>query len=380
MGAAHQLPVQHGLFTARLPRRARATDDLSWGTRLFPAAVAVQKRHIQANPPTSACWLLFDVDRPDAALRWEDAGLPAPTWIARNPLNGHAHLAYGLAVPVVTSDAARSGPLRLAAAIQSAYVERLGADVQYTGLITKNPLHPSWDVTWHCRGEHDLYALHDLAEYVTLASARKREVHSALGRNCSLFDSLRQWAYRAVKRYWKPGGLADWQAVCLAQARARNTFTSPLPVSEVRAIARSVAKWVWQHFTPAEFREKQGARGRRKGEAVRVAMLPVVHQLRAEGLSLRAVAAEVGVSYRTVLNWLKRDDTRQPETPAERRLHAHRLHREGATVAQIAMVLGVSVRQAYRLLSGRGCDICAKAISDNTPPEPPSDGELASRG
>ena len=368
MGAARQLPIQHGLFTARLPRRAYATDTLSSGIRLLPAPVAVQKRHIQANPPTSACWLLFDVDRADAALRWEDVGLPAPTWVARNPANGHAHLAYGLAVPVATSDAARAGPLRLAAAIQAAFTAQLGADVHYTGLITKNPLHPSWDVAWHCRGEHDLYALHDLAEFVTLGRKTAPESTGALGRNCALFDALRLWAYKAVRAYFKPGGLADWQAAVHAHARVHNRFTVPLPESEVRAIARSVAKWVWQRFTPAEFRAKQGKRGRRKGEAVRVAMLPVVHQLRAEGLSLRAVAAEVGVSYQTVSDWLKRDTTRQPETPAERRLHAQRLHREGATVEQVAMVLGVSVRQSYRLLSGRGTDICQEAISDNTGP------------
>lgn len=366
MGAARKLPVQHGLFTARLPRRAYATDTLSSGIRLLPAAVAIQKRHIQANPPTSACWLLFDVDRPDAALRWEDVGLPAPTWVARNPTNGHAHLAYGLSVPVATSDAARAGPLRLAAAIQAAYVVQLGADVHYAGLITKNPLHPSWQVTWHCRGEHDLYALHDLAEFVTLGRKTAPETLGALGRNCALFDALRLWAYKAVRAYFKPGGMADWQAAVHAHARAHNTFTTPLPEPEVRAIARSVAKWVWQRFSPAEFRAKQGKRGRRKGEAVRVALLPVVHQLRAEGLSLRVVAAEVGVSYQTVLNWLNRDVTQQPETPAERRLHAHRLRREGATVEQVAMVLGVSVRQSYRLLAGRHPDICQEAISDNT--------------
>jgi transcriptional regulator with XRE-family HTH domain len=368
MGAAHQLPTQHGLFTARLPRRAYATDNLNTGIRLLPAAVAVQKRHIQASPPTSICWLLFDVDRPDAALRWEEAGLPAPTWVARNPANGHAHLAYGLAVPVAKSDAARAAPLRLAAAIEAAFVAALGADVHYTGLITKNPLHPSWDVTWHCRGEHDLYALQDLADYVTLGKKSAPETLGALGRNCALFDALRLWAYKAVRAYFKPGGMADWQAAVHAHARAHNTFTTPLPEPEVRAIARSVAKWVWQRFTPAEFRTKQGKRGRRKGESVRVALLPVVRQLRADGLPLRAIADEVGVSFRTVSNWLKRDDTRQPETPPERRLHALRLHREGATTEQVAMVLGVSVRHARRLLSGLGADICAKALSDITGP------------
>ena len=367
---AKKLAAQHDLFVQRLPRYPQATDNLRWGIRRFPREVAVRKAYIQPNPPLLTQWLIFDVDRPDAALRWEDVGLPAPTWVARNPANGHAHLAYGLQVPVPRCEAARLAPIRLADAIQRAFTAELEADFRYKGLIAKNPLHPAWEVLWHCRDEHDLYALHDLAAYVDLRQEVPRARQGAgygISRNCTLFDTLRHWAYKAVRECWRPGGFADWQARTIARARAHNRFSDPLPDNEVRAIARSVAKWVWQRFTPAEFRARQGKRGRRKGEAVRVAMLPVVQQLRAEGLSLRAVAAEVGVSYQTVSDWLKRDDTRQPETPAERRLHAQRLHREGATVEQIAMVLGVSVRQAYRLLSGRGTDICQEAISDNRP-------------
>lgn len=308
MAAAALQTQQADLFRSRLPRRPYATDYLEWGIRQLPQAVAIQKRHIQPNPPCFHYWLVFDVDRPDAVGRWEDTGLPAPTWIARNPENGHAHLAYGLAVPVVSSDAARAAPLRLAAAIQRAFTETMGADIGYSGLICKNPLHPAWEVFWLYRGEGDLYSLGDLADYVELSSFKdKRRTVSdvGLGRNCTLFDRLRHWAYKAVRRYWCPGGYADWQAAVVSKAGSYNTFTEPLQTNEIRGIAKSVCKWVWTTFTPAEFRAVQGRRGRRKGAQVRAVLLPMAVEMRAQGHSLRAIAKELGVGRQTVSNWLK---------------------------------------------------------------------------
>lgn len=363
------LEMQADLFRRTLPRRPYATDELSWGIRPFPQAVAVQKRHIQPNPPSMVHWLVFDVDRADAALRWESVGLPAPTWVARNPVNGHAHLAYGLAVPVPTSDAARAAPLNLAAAIQAAFNARLDADIHYTGLICKNPLHPSWEVLWHCRGETDLYALHDLADYVDLRGLKKnRNAHleGALGRNCALFHSLRMWAYKAVRSCWRPGGISDWQARVIAQAHAFNTFREPLPAKEVRTTARSVADWVWQRFTPVEFRAVQGRRGRRKGAQVKAGLLPVVQELRAQGLSLRAVAAEVGVSYQTVLNWQRDGEKPQANPSADKGVQALRMRKAGATIPEIALTLGVSGRRVYQLLAPPRSEACQKAISDNS--------------
>lgn len=308
MAALAQAQVQQDLFRDRLPRRPYATDYLDAGIRPLPATVAVGKRHIQPNPPCVQHWLVFDVDRPDAALRWEDADLPAPTWIARNPENGHAHLAYGLSAPVVTSDAGRAAPLRLAAAIQAAYTANLDADVAYSGLICKNPLHPSWEVLWHCRGEVDLYTLGDLSDYVDLSQWRDRRrklPKAALGRNCYLFDQLRTWAYKAVRGYWKPGGYDEWQAAVKAKAGAYNVFETPLPAKEVGHIAKSIGKWVWQHFTPAEFRAVQAHRGRRKGSKIRDTLLPRAVELRNQGLSFRAIGKELGVAPKTVSNWLK---------------------------------------------------------------------------
>jgi hypothetical protein len=84
-------------------------------------------------------WMVFDIDREGAAIAWEDANLPAPAWAAVNRENGHAHLAYGLSVPVLVAENARRAPIRYLQGIEGAYREALQADRGYSGLITKNP-------------------------------------------------------------------------------------------------------------------------------------------------------------------------------------------------------------------------------------------------
>ena len=64
-------------------------------------------------------WLAYDVDRPGAAIDWSDRGAPAPNISVKNPENGHAHLLYGLSVPVRTAPDGRAGPLRYAAAVEA---------------------------------------------------------------------------------------------------------------------------------------------------------------------------------------------------------------------------------------------------------------------
>ncbi|MHC8358678.1 helix-turn-helix domain-containing protein [Pseudomonas sp. LB3P81] len=84
---------------------------------------------------------------------------------------------------------------------------------------------------------------------------------------------------------------------------------NPLDVSECRAIARSISKWTWQHFTPAKFREIQAARGAKggkaKGAAKREQLLPTAQAMAADGKSQRDIAEALGLSQKTVSNWLK---------------------------------------------------------------------------
>lgn len=294
------------LIEAHAPRRPYCADEKHFA-RIRPKVTALGERYIQLNPPAHKVWLILDIDRPGAALAWEDAGLPPPTYVAINPGNGHAHIGYALSSPVCITDAARIAPMRYLAAIEHAYGLKIGADCAFTGPLAKNPLHPSWKL-WEPANAPS-YELGYLAEFADLSS-RPDPVPVGVGRNCDLFDRLRAWAYSAVRGYWRPEGQRFWVEVVRRQAETLNCYPVPLSNAEVAGIARSVARYVWRRFSPAEFRELQAERGRRGAEATATlkrnrrehAIHEVIASLSVEGWkpSMRTVAKALGCSVSTL--------------------------------------------------------------------------------
>lgn len=317
---------QLSLFRERLPYRPYCTDELSAGLRVLPAQVALEKRYIQYNPPAMINWLVFDVDRPYPGFENEWRLIAPPNIVVRNPANGHAHLFYGMACGVSKTSASRSAPLRLLAAINEAYRHALDADVGFTELICKNPLHAHWNVDLV---RSDLYDLSELAEYVDLNESDRRvratpkRAQVGLGRNCSLFNSLRNWAYKWVKDYQGTTGFDRWHEAVQAKADKLNTFIDPLPVSEIRATAKSVAKWTWEHYTgrlspsslseagltPEAFSMVQSSLGKMamaKRWGDNSAKKAQALQMAVEGLTQKQIAAALQVSQGSISNWLKK--------------------------------------------------------------------------
>ena len=299
--------AQLDLFRSRVPNRPYCTDELGAGVHIRDKASALAKRYIQVNPPATVGYLVFDKDSEGAAFSWEQSNLPAPSWVAINPANGHAHLAYAVQTPVVRTDAARLKPLKFMAAIQGAMTAQLGADPGYSMLLTKNPLNPSWRVICH---DAAVYELHQLAEFVDLkAKPRKREV-TGLGRNCDLFEALRRRAYREVFAFREGGCRDTWDRFILETARRLNSYAQPLPDSEVKATAKSVAKWTWRHFGQGaaveRFIDRQKARQKRAAMARKgttsAAIVRAVEGLQRAGqrVTVSAVARIAGVSRPTV--------------------------------------------------------------------------------
>lgn len=248
------------LIVPRLPHRPYCTDHLNHGLVIRPAIQALEKCHLQLNPSVLRHWLVFDIDFPMAALSWDRANLPPPNWIAVNPLNGHAHCGYLLEIPVVTSAGGRDKPLRYAAAIESAFRIKLRADPGYSGLISKNPLSHTWR-TWFLHAH--AYSLDELADWVTLAKPQNISIESiGLGRNVTLFDCLRKWSYRMVLTYKEANAAPDlWLRALMREAEVINlNFNSPLSLPEFRAVAKSVAKWVWRRFDSTQFSQIQQQR------------------------------------------------------------------------------------------------------------------------
>lgn len=258
---AEPIPLK-AQFPFLLPKRPYCTDWLENGVQIRNRKTAIQKRHLQLNSPQLIRWLPFDIDRSDAAFAHEDAYLPPPNFIAQNPGNGHTLSAYCLEVPVLNFASSRSSPLHYLAAVERGLRRRLGADPGYSGLLAKNPLHPDWRVRWHNK-PYTLAGLESwLFERDMVVEWTARE-QSGFGRNCTVFDEVRSGCYREILRFKREGGsFEQWKVRCLALGIAANSqFLHPLGQSEIRAIARSIAKWTWKNFTEANFSRRQSRLG-----------------------------------------------------------------------------------------------------------------------
>ena len=309
--------AQLDLFRERLPRKPYHTDEFTTGLSIADVSRALGARYIQPNGPTHRHWLVFDVDHAAATLSWDDVGAPAPNITVTNRANGHAHLIYGLETPISTAPDGKVAPLRYAAAIEAALREKLGADLGYSGLICKNPLHTHWLVqVW----EPASYDLSWLADYLDLSpyNGRKQLPAYGLGRNCTLFEKTRQWAYKAIRQGWP--GYEAWLSAVIDRAIGYNVqFEPPLPANEVRHIAKSIAKWTHRNLTPAGFSAVQAARGAKGGKVskgggrpsnsgkARADLLPEVLRLKGMGYSNRDIGEDLGISSSTVSLYLKRE-------------------------------------------------------------------------
>ncbi|HFV5160075.1 TPA: replication initiation protein, partial [Escherichia coli] len=163
--------------------------------------------------------------------------------------------------------------LKYAAAVERSLCEKLCADVNYSGLICKNPFHLEWQVMeWR----EDAYTLDELADYLDLSASERRSIdkHYGMGRNCHLFEMTRKWAYRAIRQGWP--AFSQWLDAVIQRVEMYNaSLPVPLSPAECRAIGRSIAKYTHRNFTPETFAqyvadthtpEIQAARGRKGGK------------------------------------------------------------------------------------------------------------------
>lgn len=196
---------------------------------------------IEPNHPHLQCWIALDIDREDSVNRWERIGLP-PNLVMENDLNGHAHYLYRLDKPVYRKKGEKSSkPDRFLKAVKRGLTFGLGGDMGYSGFLVKNPFHPDWR-TYSFRD--DPYTLGEIAKKIP--SWVPPSIQEGDGRNNTVFHALRKWAYRNLHRYEEKSA---WNEIVLNIASDINEFPEPLLESEIRAIAKSVANWVWNNYT-----------------------------------------------------------------------------------------------------------------------------------
>lgn len=255
----------------RLARKPRCSETKDHSV-IRSAAHALCHQYIQPNSPIAYARIVFDLDWHQERhqfhklpLRylahthaWEnELGVPAPTWAAISPDKNSAHVGYELQTPVARHDSARIKPQQYLAAIETALAVKLGADAGFTGQLCKNPVHPQWLLY---RGPERARDLNELAEYVELSSttvhAYNRTPRGEIGRNVYLFDCVRFWAYENIEQY-RSKGQEVWVNAAIVMTERLNSGSYDhlpqlagkglLPLSECRAIGRSVARWTWLH-------------------------------------------------------------------------------------------------------------------------------------
>ena len=279
--------------------------------------------YIQANQPCMVHYFFFDIDRPEAVMAWHDENLPMPYWTAQNPENGHAHICYKLKVPICTSEYGSQKAIKFGASVQAGIAKKLGADVNYSHLITKKPFHSDWRVEFW---SEEAYTLEYLADFIDLPKKlTKKQEQLGLGRNCIMFDTVRIYAYKAIRAQLEHG-YDNYYADVLERCMSVNSeFLQPLPSSEVKATARSIAKWVWRNHNSVEFQqafsEKQAKRGHKgasvanskgansKGGKARSQQYSdqrqLALQLHIQGVNNTQIAKQLNVSRMTVNRWFK---------------------------------------------------------------------------
>ena len=224
--------------------------------------------------------------------RVRDDGRAVPAgWaqaVARPP--GQLDAVWALAEPVTRTEYAARKPLAFAAAVTEGLRRSVDGDAAYSGLITKNPEHVDWATSWT---SDRLYGLQELAGHLQAAGfmpapswrRTRRQNPVGLGRNCTIFETARVWAYREARRIRQRNEYAtvqdsqDFYAAVLGHVRELNAgFSEPLPANEARDIANSIHGWVTTRFygwtdarvvSTATFTTIQAARGRKSGETRR---------------------------------------------------------------------------------------------------------------
>lgn len=235
-------------FKKRLSSKPYCADDLEYGLQIRNKKNALSKRYIQANTPFNLSWLCFDIDYPCVLeTTFKEKILPLPNLMVVNPENNHSHLLYGIKDSIYLTDNAHINPIKYAQAVSYSLREELNADIGYTGLIIKNPLNKIWDTI---ELSENLWSLNELAEYLVLPKKLpKKESLIGLGRNCTLFELGRKYAYAQVLKYKILKNRDDfYQEVLIFIETHNKNFPVPLSFADYSSIAKSISNWTWRHY------------------------------------------------------------------------------------------------------------------------------------
>jgi hypothetical protein len=318
-------PTQLELFEDNLPYKPYCSEQKGF-LKIRSKAIAKLQNYIQHNKPTEIRWLVFDCDYWGALEHVGQNHLPPPNIIATNRANGHSHLFYGLEVPVIITENGRAKPKAFLTNIAYALGVALESDQGYSNFISKNPLQKDfWDVAEVKKQPWELADFLEFLEVPTRTPPKAKII--GVGRNVTLFENARRWAYRQVLAYRLKGSKDAFCGAVLEFCEQFNeeTFPTPLDFSEVKATAKSISKWTWSKFTgrmsdqdwsahvarthTSEIQARRGKAGGLKGGRGRASTDQEkrlsARSMRSEGMTQATIATALGVNQATISRWLK---------------------------------------------------------------------------
>ena len=248
--------------------------DPHWFVRRVPTAVAWERyAELELHSATARTVLVLDCDTPPLDYLTVALGshLRVPNWICSSP-NGHAHVVYTLARPVLRTEDARRRPLKLLARIAEFYTEAYGADTGYVGVLTHNPTHSRYrDTTTWLRDQ--AWTLEELAEPIPRGWRVPKKPATIEGRNCTLFMAAMEYFGHRDRQDMGTdiGTVLTWIETAFAE-----WYPPPQPQwhrNENLWIAKSVTRYCRENIrhrrlTP-KFRGRQAWKGRKSGAARR---------------------------------------------------------------------------------------------------------------
>ena len=129
-----------------------------------------------------------------------------------------------------------------------------------------------------------------------------------------MFDTVRKWAYKAIRAH-RGGIYSRWHDEVLERCQnANNAFLEPLPYSEVKATAKSIATYCWKKdaYCYQEFIDRQKRKGKLGGEKGGVSRSLKYESLRVQaqllykdGVKQKDIAEILGITVRSIRNWTK---------------------------------------------------------------------------
>ena len=240
-----------------------------------------------------------------------------PNFVIYNPKTCNHQAFWMLATPVHCQNK-KSPAYRYLRAVESGFDFKYGCDSDFQREIHRNPLFHGSDVDWLHTERHTLKQLASVVDLnVNIPQIYKNAYDASEGRNCTLFDELRLWAYKQIKTL----SARDFEAFTgqlITRANRLNQFLIPLPDSEIRSIARSISRFcierIDDHSTFSATQARRGAVGGKvskgggrptKSKLSKEELYKEVLRMKKEGDSNRTIGENLSISASTVSKYLK---------------------------------------------------------------------------